>query len=295
MIDLQGVDPKADRTRRNLAKMGALLASAAIASLASMNCRLATAKGNGNGNGNNGNGNGNGNNGNGNGNGNGNNGHGNGNQCLLLGTTVATANGDRKVEDLAIGDYLRTMFGGMRPIQWIGRFPMDRPDPSRPWPKDMRPVRIARSAFGPNIPRRDLYVSAGHGLFVDGVLAPAASLINGVTITLCDAREYETLEYFHVKLESHDVIYAEGAPVETLHTASTGAVNFDEYLRLYGPPEGEAIRCAPFVCYDGGRAELRSRARSALSPWVDRRQRLDVIRDRLEERGLALSRHLTAP
>ena len=36
--------------------------------------------------------------------------------------------------------------------------------------------------------------------------------------------------------------------------------------------------------------QLKSRMRSALSPWLDRRAPLDVIRDRLEERAIMLSR-----
>jgi hypothetical protein len=93
-------------------------------------------------------------------------------------------------------------------------------------------------------------------------------------------------------LENHDAIYAEGAPVETMQSVDESAVNFAEYFRTYGVPETEGTRCAPFACYGGGRGELKSRIRSALSPWVDRREQIDVIRDRLEERGIALSRQL---
>ena len=56
---------------------------------------------------------GNGNNGNGNGNG----GNGNGANCFQKGTKILTADGERKIEDLAIGDLLPTMFGGLRPVQ----------------------------------------------------------------------------------------------------------------------------------------------------------------------------------
>jgi hypothetical protein len=41
----------------------------------------------------------------------------------------------------------------------------------------------------------------------------AGSLING-TIAFCDARELDELEFFHIKLERHNVIYAEGAPAK---------------------------------------------------------------------------------
>ena len=120
---------------------------------------------------------------------------------------------------------------------------------------------------------------------------PVVNLINGTTITLYDASEFDVLEYSHIKLDSHDVVYAEGALCETLLTVDDNALNFADYLRRYGPPNAAEVRCAPLVGYKRTRSiEFKSRLRSAASPWVDRRQRLDIIRDRLEERGVALLR-----
>jgi hypothetical protein len=212
--------------------------------------------------------------------------------CLLKGTNIRTTTDERKIEDLAIGDLLPTVFGGVRRIQWIGRFPIKKSDPARPWPKQALPVRIARSAIAPDVPHADLFVTRWHALLLDGLLIPTGNLINGATITLHQAHDVDELEFFHIKLESHDAIYAEGAPVETWLNVDESAVNFAEYFRMYGVPETEGTRCAPFVSYGGGRGELKSRIRSAISPWVDRREQIDVIRDRLEERGMALAREL---
>jgi hypothetical protein len=209
--------------------------------------------------------------------------------CFLKGTKILTAEGERKVEDLAIGDLLPTMFGGLRPIQWIGRYPIKRSDPSKPWVKDALPVRIARSALAPDVPHSDLYVTGGHSLLIDGVLVPAELLINGTTITRDDVREYNELEFLHVKLESHDVIYAEGVPTETLINVQESAVNFADYLRRYGTAATDEEHCAPYIHIWGGRPELVSRLRSALSPWFDLRNRAEVIRDRLEEHGYVSS------
>ncbi|HJU15259.1 MAG TPA: Hint domain-containing protein [Stellaceae bacterium] len=209
--------------------------------------------------------------------------------CFLRGTTIRTADGDRKVENLAVGDLLPTVFGGVCPIQWIGRFPFKRSDPTRAWVKDILPVQIARSALGPDIPHADLYVTKAHALLIDGVLVAVGSLINGTTITLYDARELDELEFFHIKLASHDVIYAEGAPCETLLDVDDNAVNFSEYLHRYGA-SAKGAPCAPLLAFNGGRSEIKSRFRSAISPWIDRRRQLDIIRDRLEERGIALLR-----
>jgi hypothetical protein len=186
---------------------------------------------------------------------------------------------------LAVGDLLPTLFGGQRPIQWIARCPFRKSDPSKPWVKAVQPVRVARSALAPDVPHTDLYLSDWHALFVDGVLIPVGSLINGSTIKRYEARELAELEFFNIKLESHDVIYAEGAPVETMLEVDERSVNFSEYLRKYGAPRTDTVRCAPIAPY-GGRGELRSRVRSAISPWLDRREPIDVIRDRFEERAV---------
>jgi hypothetical protein len=201
---------------------------------------------------------------------------------------VLTAQGERKVEDLAVGDLVPTMFGGTRPIQWIGRFPIKKSNPSAPWPKAARPVRIVRSAIAPNVPQADLYVSQAHALFFDGALVEAGSLINGTTITLDEAGASNELEYFHIKLETHDVIYAEGLPVETLLQVDEGAVNFAEYFRAYGIPTDERVACLPILSNSRRGSSMKARILHAAS-WADRRRQIRAIRDRLVERGKMLS------
>jgi Hint domain len=192
-----------------------------------------------------------------------------GGNCFLKGTRIRTIAGERKVEDLAVGDLLPTHSNGARPIQWIGRYQLTRSDASKSWERDAGPVRVARSALAPNVPHADLYVSQQHGLFIDGVLVRAESLVNGATIALHDAGDVTELEYYHIKLQSHDVIYAEGAPCETL---AESAVHF-----------------APVLSFSGSRSKMKSHLRSALSPLVDRREKIDIIRDRLEDRALTMA------
>ena len=151
--------------------------------------------------------------------------------CFLKGTAIRTADGDKKIEDLAVGDLLPTVFGGMRPIQWIGRYHFKKPDPTKAWVKDILPIRVARSALGPDVPHADLFVTKAHALLIDDVLVPVCNLINGTTIARYDADRLDELEFFHIKLEHHDVIWAEAAPCETLLEVDENAVNFAEYLR----------------------------------------------------------------
>ena len=269
MTTLEKVPTGIRRSRRNLIKVGAIAAAAVVASLTTP--RPASA-GNGNGQG---------------GNGQGGNGQGHA-QCFLKGTNIRTAEGDRKVEDLSSGDLLPTVFEGICPIQWIGRYSLKKSDPTKAWVKKVLPVRVARSALGLDVPNADLYVTKEHALLIDDVLVTAGSLINGTTITVYDPHELDELEFFHIKLERHNAIYAEGAPCETMISVEESAINFAEYLRNYGHPITQEVPCAPLLSCNSGRSEIRSRLRSAISPWIDRRQKLDIIRDELEERGIAV-------
>jgi len=212
---------------------------------------------------------------------------GHGGQCFLRGTRISTATGERRVEDLAIGDLVPTVFGGTRPIQWIGRFRRIRSDLGRPWAKLARPVRIARSALAPDVPYSDLYVTQGHAVLFDDLLVPARSLVNGTTISLYAAEEYDELEFFHIKLETHDVIYAEGAPCETLLRVAETMSNFADYVRRHGATEVPDLHCTAIVC-NGLRSELSTTVRSLVSPWLGP-QKLDDIRARLKQRAMALT------
>ena len=218
------------------------------------------------------------------------NGGGGDSQCFLKGTTILTADGDRKIEDLSAGDLLPSVFGGTCAIQWIGRYSFKKGDPTKGWVRSVLPIRIARSALGDDVPHTDLYLTQTHAVLVDGVLVAAGNLVNGTTITRYDAAELDRLEYFHIKLPRHDVIYAEGAPCETLLEVDENAANFAEYRRQYGPLTVEETPCLPRIKYGYRMGEIKSYFRSAMAPWIDYRQQADIIRDELDIRGIALSR-----
>ena len=98
---------------------------------------------------------------------------------------------------------------------------------------------------------------------IDGVLAPAELLINGTTITRDEAGEYDELEFLHVKLESHDAIYAEGVPAETLINVQESAVDFaDIYANTERQRRTRNIALRIFI-FGAGAPELASKFRSA--------------------------------
>jgi hypothetical protein len=131
--------------------------------------------------------------------------------CYCRGTLILTDRGDRPVEELAIGDRVVTVSGAAKPIRWIGRRAYNgrfiRGN------RNVLPVVIAAGALGNGAPTRDLWVSPEHAVYIDRLLVPAKLLVNGMTITQAEA--VDSVEYFHIELDAHDVILAEGMPAET--------------------------------------------------------------------------------
>ena len=166
--------------------------------------------------------------------------------CYCVGTLIATENGNVPVEDLKIGDRLQTASGTLRPIKWIGR----RSYGGRfiAGNKDILPVCIKAGALADNVPRRDLWISPHLAMFIDGLLIEARDLVNGTSIV--QTERVETLSYFHIELETHDVIVAEGALSETyLDEENRGMFqNASEFDALYaGAPAAPTQYCAPRV------------------------------------------------
>ena len=181
--------------------------------------------------------------------------------CYCLGTLITTASGEAPVETLEIGDMLKTASGAHRPIKWIGR----RSYAGRflAGHRGVQPVRFPAGSLGNGLPCRDLLVSPEHAMLLDGLLVPARCLVNGSTIV--QERELEQVDYFHVELETHDIILAEGAPSETfLDDDSRSAFhNAHEFAALYPDTPSPGGFCAPRV--DGGPllAAIRQRLNGA--------------------------------
>jgi hypothetical protein len=173
--------------------------------------------------------------------------------CYCPGTLIRTKRGQKKVEKLKIGDEVLTASGAARPIKWIGRrsylgrFVMGR--------KDILPVSIKAGALDDNVPKRDLWISPNHALYLDGMLIEAKDLINGASIV--QAQSVETVEYIHIELDTHDVIIAEGALAESYIDDDNRLLfqNAHEYREQYPQVAiGPARYCAP-RCDEGYEVE----------------------------------------
>ncbi len=201
--------------------------------------------------------------------------------CYCPGTLILTPQGERPVETLAIGDEVLTAAGTARPIKWIGRrsysgrFIMGR--------KNILPICIKAGALADDVPRRDLWISPHHAMYLDGVLIEAINLLNGVSVVQAD--HAEQVDYFHVELETHDVIIAEGAASESfVEDASRGMFhNAHEFRALYPQHLSAPTRyCAPRL--DSGyqvetareRFNARAGLRSAKAPEATLRGHVDL-------------------
>jgi aryl-phospho-beta-D-glucosidase BglC (GH1 family) len=167
--------------------------------------------------------------------------------CFAHGTRILTTRGEIPVEQLRTNDHAILHTGGTAPIQWIGHRSLA---PARhPNPAQVNPIRIAANALMDGIPRRDLFLSPDHALYLNGALIPAKSLLNGSTIRQEPRR---TITYYHIELPHHAVLYAEGTPAESyLETGNRNAFSNGGGALTLHPDFAQTLReqtsCAPFA------------------------------------------------
>jgi hypothetical protein len=168
--------------------------------------------------------------------------------CFRCGTRILTDRGEVAVEDLRVGDLVRTVLGETAtPIIWVGRREVDcarHPQPTKVWP-----VRVATGAFGPGRPHRELFLSPDHAVYSNDVLIPIKRLINGSTIAQVPV---ERVTYHHIELAEHNVLLAEGLPTESFLDMRDGSnyANRPGPIRLYSDFSvrmWEAFGCARLV------------------------------------------------
>jgi hypothetical protein len=181
--------------------------------------------------------------------------------CFAAGTAIATPQGPRPVERIRPGDRVLTRDNGPRRVVWSGRAVC-------PGRGAMAPVSFAPGALGATRPlvlsrqhrvliadpRAELYFGAAE------VFAPAQALADGRAVRL-GARS--RIVWCHLLLETHDILFAEGAACESLHPG-------DVALQRLPPGAGrELARLSPGPAR-GPRAGRSGLARRALRRWEAR-------------------------
>lgn len=190
-------------------------------------------------------------------------------ECFLAGTNILTEQGYRKIEDLKIGDKVKTFDGKLEEIKWIGKQTRHR---FTAHPLRSLPIQIKAGALGDNLPQRDLFVSPDHSILIEDLLINAGALENGVSIVKTYPEKYV---YYHIELENHALLDAEGVAAESFFPNKEDRSLYDngaEYEKLY--PHGSNLMFWPLDYY-------RISSKNKVPRYIS--NKLSAIADRLSE------------
>lgn len=172
--------------------------------------------------------------------------------CFARGTRIDTPQGPRAIEELAVGDPVRTRDHGAQPIRWLGTTRITAARLAAM--PQLRPIRIRAGALGANLPDRDLLVSPQHRILVRSKIAQSMFsttevLVAAKQLVLLDgidvAHDLEEVEYFHLLFERHEIVTSNGAETESLFTGP-------EAIRAVGEAaQREIFALFPQLCETG--------------------------------------------
>ena len=143
--------------------------------------------------------------------------------CFAGETDIAVPNGTKRASEICAGDIVVTADGAQVQVIAVS---MRRIKPIE-LARELRlsPVLIKAGALGQGLPTRDLRVSRQHRILIASriaarlcsqteILVPAHKLVGLPGIEL--DRSLETVDFYHILLDRHDVLLANGAPAESL-------------------------------------------------------------------------------
>lgn len=173
--------------------------------------------------------------------------------CYVKGTMIMTELGEIPVEALSGGDLVMTSGNGLQPVRWIGHRTFAAKG-------DFAPICIGKGVLGNT---RDLLVSPAHRMAISGarvealfsepeVLVPAKTLVDGDRIY---RKTGGTVTYYHILLDAHEVIFAEGTPSESMYL-DDGEASFagfekdavEEVLRIFPEFNGHLPQSGAVAC-----------------------------------------------
>lgn len=158
--------------------------------------------------------------------------------CFTTGARILTNCGEVPVEELCVGDKVHTAKHGLQTIRWIGSVTLGMADLYQN--SKLKPVIIKKSALGHGLPRRDLCVSRQHRMQVcskisERMFGVETVLVSAIKLTqLADIyvdEDATNIEYYHILFDRHEVIFAEGAPTESLYTGEEALKAVSESAR----------------------------------------------------------------
>ncbi|WP_390914501.1 cadherin-like domain-containing protein [Pseudosulfitobacter sp. SM2401] len=164
--------------------------------------------------------------------------------CFTPGTLIATPKGERKVEDLMVGDRIITRDNGIQEIRWVGA--RDMTGAELEMATHLKPVLIRQGALGGGLPERDMMVSPNHRVLVandktalyfeEREVLVAAKFLTGLDGV--DVVDVSGTTYIHLMFDAHEVILSDGTWTESFQPgdqtlAGVGDAQRDEILELF--------------------------------------------------------------
>ena len=147
--------------------------------------------------------------------------------CFTPDTRIATPDGETRVADLQEDDLILTKDDGPQPLRWIGSRRMSG---ARLYTMpELRPIRIRAGAMGLDVPDGDLLVSPLHRMLLKGDAARALFNTDEVLVSAKDMVNDHSIyrdlsvtqvDYVHLLLDRHQIVFANGLESETFHPAS---------------------------------------------------------------------------
>ncbi len=185
--------------------------------------------------------------------------------CFTRDTLIATKDGKRVIQDIRVGDRVRTLDHGLQEVRWIG-------SRSVPGMAEFAPIRIRKGALGNT---RDLFVSPLHRMLVTDwraevlfgqkqVLVPAKKLVNDHNIVRV---EVDIVHYVHILFDRHEIILAEDCPSESFYLSDL-SLNTQDHEQ-----QDELLKLFPELCDRGApaiptaRMVLKSHEAAVLSAY----------------------------
>lgn len=170
--------------------------------------------------------------------------------CFGAGTQILTRFGRKRVEQLTTADDVITRDHGFQPVRWVGRVEVEARG-------DLAPVEFLPGAIGND---DTLLLAPDHRLLMRGrgpealmgrreVFVSARDLVNDRNIRLSPGGR---ITYVRFLLDSHEIVYANGAQCESINPGDIALEDLDTRTRA------ELRALFPAASDSGARPELRS-------------------------------------
>ncbi len=191
--------------------------------------------------------------------------------CYLAGTLIETTNGLKTIEKIEVGDLIYTYKGTIKipkPVIWIGsgyhNVQANQPDDIAGYA-----IHIIKNALADYVPYKDMFITPEHCLYIDGKFIPARMLVNNHSIYYDYSKSKYT--YYHLELEEHGVINADGALSESF-------LNTNNHQNFYNPKKVIKLK-----------EKTKNWAQDAAAALVTKQEIVKPIYDYLKQRALQLN------